>query len=212
MHFSTILISALSAVACASAARLEAFLVNRVHPVSDLSIRGEGVGRRQTASGTVPAACTSICDPVNTEVNDGCPVTACCSDSFETAYYDCLQCVGSALNATDYTTAQDYLNTLWITCEDMGYDLPELSLPGQQPSGSSSSSTTPAAAPVPGTTAAGTGGAEPTVFPSASAGTATTSSAPATTTTPTSAGVRIRVGNAWGVLVGAGVLGLVGVW
>ncbi|KAF9242935.1 hypothetical protein BU15DRAFT_60220 [Melanogaster broomeanus] len=134
MRLSTLIASALSAAVGVSAASLEPFLVHRVHPVSDASIWG-GFGKRQTATGTgtVPSQCTSTCDPVNNEVNAGCPVTACCTPSFEDAYYACLECVGTALNATDYATAQEDLN-------NMGYVLPQLALPGQAASGSSSSS------------------------------------------------------------------------
>ncbi|KAG1858340.1 hypothetical protein C8R48DRAFT_834897 [Suillus tomentosus] len=85
-------------------------------------------------SSTVPPQCTSICDPVNDEVNDGCPMTTCCTQSFETSYYDCLLCVGTALNATDYTQAQSDLDGLYVSCSDYGYSLQELTLPGQNPS------------------------------------------------------------------------------
>ncbi|KAG1902828.1 uncharacterized protein F5891DRAFT_1021356 [Suillus fuscotomentosus] len=73
-------------------------------------------------SSTVPPQCTSICDPVNDEVNDGCPMTTCCTQSFETSYYDCLLC------------AQSDLDGLYVSCSDYGYSLQELTLPGQNPS------------------------------------------------------------------------------
>ncbi|KAG1753231.1 hypothetical protein EDB19DRAFT_817590 [Suillus lakei] len=89
---------------------------------------------RRQSSGYVPSQCTSTCDPVNNEVNAGCPITVCCAQSFETSYYDCLICVGTALNATDYTQAQVDLDQLYVSCYDYGYTLQELTLPGQNPS------------------------------------------------------------------------------
>ncbi|KAG2114741.1 uncharacterized protein F5147DRAFT_431373 [Suillus discolor] len=85
-------------------------------------------------SSNVPPQCTSICDPVNDEVNAGCPMTTCCTQSFETNYYDCLLCVGTALNTTDYTQAQTDLDQLYVSCSDYGYSLQELTLPGQDSS------------------------------------------------------------------------------
>jgi len=75
----------------------------------------------------IPSSCASICDPVNNEVNmvsyisglshldvpiliQGCPATACCTQSFETSYYGCLLCVGTADNVTDYSQAQTDLD------------------------------------------------------------------------------------------------------
>lgn len=89
---------------------------------------------KRQSSGYVPSQCTSICDPVNNEVNAGCPITVCCAQSFETSYYNCLMCVGTALNATDYTQAQVDLDQLFVSCYDFGYTLQELTLPGQNPS------------------------------------------------------------------------------
>ncbi|KAG2070060.1 hypothetical protein BDR04DRAFT_659239 [Suillus decipiens] len=60
--------------------------------------------KRQSSS--VPSQCNLTCDRVIDEVNAGCPITACCSQSFETSYYSCLLCVGTAFNITDYTQAQ----------------------------------------------------------------------------------------------------------
>ncbi|KAG2114746.1 uncharacterized protein F5147DRAFT_431413 [Suillus discolor] len=58
-------------------------------------------------------------------------MSVCCTQSFETSYYNCLLCVGIALNATDYIQAQADLNGLYVSCSDYGYSLQELTLPGQ---------------------------------------------------------------------------------
>jgi hypothetical protein len=86
-----------------------------------------GVAHRRQNTG-IPSQCTSTCDPINNEVNavgctpglayvdvliivQGCPVTACCTQSFETGYYNCFMCVGNADNATDYSQAQTDLDS-----------------------------------------------------------------------------------------------------
>ncbi|KAF9224407.1 hypothetical protein BS17DRAFT_766455 [Gyrodon lividus] len=192
MRFSTLIISALSTAAGVGAAKVEPLLVHWVRAFSDASI-GDGFEKRQAMGGvgTVPSQCTSACNPVSNEVNVGCPVAACCTPSFETAYYNCLECVGTALNATDYTTAQDDLNSLYTTCVDMGYYLPQLALPGQSASGSGATSAT-------GVT-----------LPSSLGATALTSSrATPTTGTGVSAKHAVGVGGWWlvGVVMGLGVV------
>ncbi|OAX36252.1 hypothetical protein K503DRAFT_318690 [Rhizopogon vinicolor AM-OR11-026] len=87
--------------------------------------------KRQSST---PSQCTSTCDVVSSELNAGCSPTACCTQSFETSYYDCLLCVGTADNATDYSQAQTDLDELYTSCYDQGYTLQELTLPGQNPS------------------------------------------------------------------------------
>ncbi|KAG1811187.1 uncharacterized protein BJ212DRAFT_559685 [Suillus subaureus] len=73
----------------------------------------------------------STCDPVQNELNAGCPMTTCCTQSFETSYYKCLLCVGIADNAPDYTQAQADLDQLYLSCYD---SLQELTFPGQNSS------------------------------------------------------------------------------
>ncbi|KAG6375021.1 hypothetical protein JVT61DRAFT_3800 [Boletus reticuloceps] len=89
--------------------------------------------------------------------SSGCPVAACCTTTFETQYYNCLECVGMALDVASYSAAQNSLNpmaighavrpsgpispdtdvcvlfgsVLYTTCVDMGFVLPRLELPGQ---------------------------------------------------------------------------------
>ncbi|KAG2074918.1 hypothetical protein BDR04DRAFT_1150731 [Suillus decipiens] len=79
--------------------------------------------KRQHESSSVPSRCTSTCDPVQNEVNAGCPMTVCCTQSFGASYYDCLLCIGTALNATDYTQAQADIDQLYVSCYDDGYSL-----------------------------------------------------------------------------------------
>ncbi|KAG2365642.1 hypothetical protein BDR07DRAFT_1398266 [Suillus spraguei] len=88
--------------------------------------------KRQSSS--VPSQCNSTCDPVIDEVNAGCPITTCCTQFFETSYYSCVLCVGTALNVTDYTQAQADLDKLYVACYDNGYTLQELTFPRQNPS------------------------------------------------------------------------------
>ncbi|KAG2151715.1 hypothetical protein BD769DRAFT_1400888 [Suillus cothurnatus] len=56
-------------------------------------------------SSFIPLQCTSSCDPAQNELNAGCPMTACCTQSFETSYYNRLLCFGTVFNATDHTQA-----------------------------------------------------------------------------------------------------------
>ncbi|KAG2151710.1 hypothetical protein BD769DRAFT_973 [Suillus cothurnatus] len=84
--------------------------------------------------GPTPSQCTPSCDPVQSEMNDGCPIAICCTQSFETSYYNCLLCVGTAENTTDYTTSQADLDNIYVSCYNSGYPLQELTLPGQNPS------------------------------------------------------------------------------
>ncbi|KAG1753229.1 hypothetical protein EDB19DRAFT_817576 [Suillus lakei] len=159
--------------------------------------------KRQSSS--VPSQCTSTCDPVYTEMNTGCPITACCTQSFETSYYNCLLCVGTADNATDYTQAQADLDNLYISCSDYGYSLQELTFPGQNPSRTLSTSsltatstivgTSPTSVSVPTSVSAPTSVSVPisqtTILPSstspASSGTSVSASGTATSSTSASA-------------------------
>ncbi|KAH0839552.1 hypothetical protein J3R83DRAFT_441 [Lanmaoa asiatica] len=210
------IISALSLVVCVSAASLQPLLAHRVPAVSAASF-GQPFERRQVSVGTqspVPSQCASTCNPVFAprvgvtipSLPAGCPVTACCTTTFETQYYNCLECVGMALNASNYATAQNDLNLLYTTCVDMGFVLPQLALPGQPASGSSSSA---------GAHAASTG----SVVPSASATVpfpTTSNVAPSSSSSTTATGAAIS-GRWRGVqteaLIGAAVLlGVVGLW
>ncbi|KAG1845670.1 hypothetical protein F4604DRAFT_1936837 [Suillus subluteus] len=85
--------------------------------------------KRQSSS--VPSQCASACDPVQNEENAGYPKSTCCTQSFEKSYYDCLLCVGTAVDVTDYTQAQADLDQLYVSCYDHGYSLEGRTLPGQ---------------------------------------------------------------------------------
>lgn len=149
---------------------------------------------KRQSSGYVPSQCTSTCDPVNNEVNAGCPITVCCTQSFETSYYKCLMCVGTALNATDYTQAQADLDQLIVSCYDYGYTLQELTLPGQNPSRTLSTSLLVGSA--------FTSTSMSTVLPSSTSGGTATS-------TPTSAALGPGMGGAGVWALVATALGLV---
>ncbi|KIK48068.1 hypothetical protein CY34DRAFT_798697 [Suillus luteus UH-Slu-Lm8-n1] len=175
-------------------------------------------------SNSVPSQCTSTCDPVQTEVNAGCPITACCTQSFETSYYNCLLCVGTAMNATDYTQAQADIDQLYVSCYEYGYSLQELTFPGQNPSrtlstssragtstgvGTSSASTSPTPVLSPTSVSAPTSISKTTILPSsaspASSGTAsgTTTSSTSTSTT-SSAALGLNVGSRdWALITAA---------
>ncbi|KAG2147955.1 hypothetical protein DEU56DRAFT_102829 [Suillus clintonianus] len=154
---------------------------------------------KRQSSGYVPSQCTSTCDPVNNEVNAGCPITTCCTQSFETSYYNCLICVGTALNATDYTQAQADLDQLFVSCFDYGYTLQELTLPGQNPSRTLSTSLLVGSLPTATSTS------------TLSTSTSPASSGSATSSTPTSAALRLGTGGSgvWALAAAAAAIGLV---
>ncbi|KII96017.1 hypothetical protein PLICRDRAFT_236625 [Plicaturopsis crispa FD-325 SS-3] len=100
---------------------------------SSPSIPTSRLASRQNGIPNVPPACTSLCNPVNTQVNQGCTPTACCTSSFNAAYGTCLACVGTELNITDFSGAQQDLDQLYGECLEVGRVVPELTLPGQNP-------------------------------------------------------------------------------
>ncbi|KAG0700082.1 hypothetical protein DFH29DRAFT_768551, partial [Suillus ampliporus] len=164
---------------------------------------------KRQSSGTIPSQCASTCDPVNNEVNSGCPITACCAQSFETSYYNCLLCVGTAMNATDYTQAQADLDTLYVSCYDYGYTLQELTFPGQNPSRTLSTSLIVATSPASSGTATSHASSGTATSPSSS-GTATSStSSTAPSSTPTSAAPRLGASGSGVWVLAAVAVGLV---
>lgn len=103
-------------------------------------------------------------------------------------------CVGTALNATDYTQAQADLDQLIVSCYDYGYTLQELTLPGQNPSRTLSTSLLVGSA--------FTSTSVSTVLPSSTSGGTATS-------TPTSAALGPGMGGAGVWALVATALGLV---
>ncbi|KAJ6627338.1 hypothetical protein B0H10DRAFT_1993999 [Mycena sp. CBHHK59/15] len=92
---------------------------------------------RQGGVPSVPPECESTCDPVNTILaTNTCPPAECCTELFQSAYFNCLKCVGLALNATaaDFAVAQQDVDLLTVSCFNFGFTLPELTLPGQNAS------------------------------------------------------------------------------
>ncbi|KAJ3570166.1 hypothetical protein NP233_g4587 [Leucocoprinus birnbaumii] len=85
-------------------------LLGITHPNRALAV--DGIAARQNpGNGTVPTACKSNCDPINAET----------------------QCVGGALNITDFRAAQAVLDDLIVQCDSRGLNVPKLTLPGIDP-------------------------------------------------------------------------------
>ncbi|KAJ7499419.1 hypothetical protein FB451DRAFT_1549047 [Mycena latifolia] len=94
------------------------------------------LGSRQNDIPNVPPQCTSTCDPVTTILETkSCPPATCCMGLFQSDYFNCLECVGVAENATasDFAQAQALVDGLTVACSIEGFPLPELTLPGQNP-------------------------------------------------------------------------------
>ncbi|KAJ6463212.1 hypothetical protein C8R47DRAFT_1225164 [Mycena vitilis] len=82
----------------------------------------------------IPASCQAGCAPFAPFLQgESCPVTQCCSDAFESGYFECYKCVGTAMNVTDFTVAQEYVDVVITSCKTEGFALPVLTLPGQDP-------------------------------------------------------------------------------
>ncbi|KAF9004713.1 hypothetical protein BDQ17DRAFT_1424556 [Cyathus striatus] len=81
----------------------------------------------------VPAECQSVCDPVNSDIANGCTFAACCTSQFETGYFNCFQCVGQSINFTDFTAPQQLIDGLLEECGQHGFAIPKLTFPGQNP-------------------------------------------------------------------------------
>ncbi|KAF9449562.1 hypothetical protein P691DRAFT_547705 [Macrolepiota fuliginosa MF-IS2] len=88
---------------------------------------------RQSQVPSVPTQCKADCDPINSQVAQGCSPADCCKATFVTGYFNCLKCVGGALNITDYTPAQAILDQLTEACDAKGLNVPTLTLPGIDP-------------------------------------------------------------------------------
>ncbi|KAF9458000.1 hypothetical protein BDZ94DRAFT_1325830 [Collybia nuda] len=82
----------------------------------------------------VPAQCKTTCDPVNSLIfSNTCPVSQCCTPSFEMAYFNCIICVGGVANLEDYSAPQNILDRILSDCATRGRALPKLTFPGQNP-------------------------------------------------------------------------------
>ncbi|KAG1767736.1 hypothetical protein EV702DRAFT_1146299 [Suillus placidus] len=99
MRPSNICIVVLSAAATLVSSRPSAsYLSQSFRALSSPSYKRQG--------SPIPSQCTPSCDPVQSELNSECPMSICCTQSFETSYYNCLLCVDTAYNITDHTQAQ----------------------------------------------------------------------------------------------------------
>ncbi|TFL05467.1 hypothetical protein BDV98DRAFT_560103 [Pterulicium gracile] len=82
----------------------------------------------------VPTQCVESCSPVENIIRTSCTVIECCTEAFEAAYFDCLSCVGQALNVTDYSPAQHSFDTLIAACGVRQIDLgTNRTFPGEDP-------------------------------------------------------------------------------
>ncbi|KAJ7666523.1 hypothetical protein B0H17DRAFT_1089568 [Mycena rosella] len=84
----------------------------------------------------VPPQCTSTCDPVISILEgQSCAPSLCCTTLFQHDYFLCLNCTGTAENATtaDFAMAQSLVDALTVVCSKAGFPLPELTFPGQNP-------------------------------------------------------------------------------
>lgn len=111
---------------------VQATLINPL-PLAFRSLSSQNLVLRQTNIENVPDACKPDCDPINTRVTEGCSPQQCCTATFVTGYFNCLKCVGGALNATDFTPAQQVLDDLTAQCDARGLNVPKLTLPGINP-------------------------------------------------------------------------------
>ncbi|KAG1811190.1 uncharacterized protein BJ212DRAFT_1483854 [Suillus subaureus] len=212
MHASVICLVVLSIAATLASSRPGAsYLTQSFRELSSLSYK------RQSSS--IPSQCTSTCDPVQSESSIGWPITACCTQSFETTYYNCLLCAGTAYNTTDYTQAQTDLDQLYVACVDYGYSLQELTFPGQNPSRTLSTSSRAGTSTVAGTSPASVSVPtilQTTILPSstspASSGKLTSASSTATssTSTPATSGAALGLARAGGSGVWALVTAAIG--
>ncbi|CAA7259569.1 unnamed protein product [Cyclocybe aegerita] len=108
-------------------------LMGRIHWLEELG--GNAILPRQTGNPlpNVPPQCTATCNPVNTVLAAGCPISQCCQASFATGYYNCFLCVEGALGINDFTVAQGIVDNLVTTCASRGFAIPKLTFPGQNP-------------------------------------------------------------------------------
>ncbi|PPQ68358.1 hypothetical protein CVT26_005920 [Gymnopilus dilepis] len=112
------------------------FGVEQIAAELSIPVRAALLHRRQTGTSSipaVPAGCESTCDPVNTAVAAGCTPSACCQPSFEMGFFNCFECVGNATHVTDFSEPQQDVDALVDTCAALGFALPKLTFPGQNP-------------------------------------------------------------------------------
>ncbi|TFK64892.1 hypothetical protein BDN72DRAFT_221500 [Pluteus cervinus] len=89
-------------------------------------------------TGSVPPTCQSACAPVlgdgsnNPGVNN-CPASQCCTAAFAATFESCILCVGTNAGVTNYTEPQQDLDSFVVQCDQNGFSVPELTLPGQNP-------------------------------------------------------------------------------
>ncbi|THV00567.1 hypothetical protein K435DRAFT_854651 [Dendrothele bispora CBS 962.96] len=80
----------------------------------------------------IPDACTDTCGTAP-EQYQSCTPDTCCNNQFETTLFNCYECIGNALQITDYTEPQQNLDILFVACTSAGSPIDKLTLPGQDP-------------------------------------------------------------------------------
>jgi len=96
----------------------------------DLRFVGADAFQRRQTTGQVPPQCESLCNPINA-LAANCTLSQCCLATFDTGYFNCFVCVGTAANVTDYSVPQSIVDKLYDQCAIAGYQLPVLTFPGQ---------------------------------------------------------------------------------
>jgi len=101
--------------------------------VTPIDLRISHLHENRQILSSVPSQCEPDCDPINDQIQASCTTSKCCTANFETGYFTCLKCVGTAIKIEDYSSAQNVLDTLFKQCAAQGVILPKLTLPGQDP-------------------------------------------------------------------------------
>ncbi|CAK5263037.1 unnamed protein product [Mycena citricolor] len=110
-------------------------------------IRGLKLKRELTE---IPTTCQAGCAPFGPFLTGAsCSVTQCCLSAFQKGYFNCFTCAGTAVNATDYTLAQEYVDVLTTSCIGEGMALPVLTFPGQDQNRALATALPPDASAVP---------------------------------------------------------------
>ncbi|KAF8907215.1 hypothetical protein CPB85DRAFT_1436624 [Mucidula mucida] len=98
--------------------------------LSAISVSALGIVRRQN---DVPPECQASCAIADPLTDGTCTADVCCTSDFANSYVECIECVGSNINATDYTNFQGIIDSLKVQCDAEGLPIPKLTFPGQDP-------------------------------------------------------------------------------
>uniref|UniRef100_A0A0W0FC71 Uncharacterized protein n=1 Tax=Moniliophthora roreri TaxID=221103 RepID=A0A0W0FC71_MONRR len=88
----------------------------------------------------IPTECENACSPVTPLLaSQQCSPQQCCTSEFGLGLRDCLLCVGTVMGIQDYTEPQQTLDKFAASCAAQGFQMPSLTLPGQDTNRESSS-------------------------------------------------------------------------